>query len=90
MACQFEVLPPLPDARRSKAGTAEQPLTSVPLDRLVPMREVLAAVPYSRTTIYRMVAAGTFPAPMKIGASRIAWRASALRHWLSEKMAAAA
>lgn len=42
----------------------------------------------SRATIYRGVAAGTFPAPLKIGARASAWRWGDLRKWLDAKAAA--
>lgn len=90
---RIEILPPVRCGSLAAAGvrptTSEGALSSPPLDRLVPMKEVLAAVPYSRTTIYRMVIAGTFPAPIKIGKARIAWRASSLRQWLADKAIAA-
>lgn len=55
------------------------------LDRLLTMRELTRATSLSRTTVYRMVAQGTLPPPLKIGKSRIAWRASSITRWLAER-----
>ncbi|WP_415069744.1 helix-turn-helix transcriptional regulator [Hyphomicrobium sp.] len=59
------------------------------LDRLLTLRELTRATSLSRTTIYRMVEAGTLPRPIKIGKSRIAWRASSIAFWLAERQVAA-
>lgn len=34
------------------------------------------------STIYRRIAQGTFPKPIKIGAQSVAWLDSDIRHWL--------
>lgn len=44
-----------------------------------------AAGNLSRATIYRMVKAGTFPAPIKLGARASAWRWGELREWLESR-----
>jgi len=36
----------------------------------------------SRATIYRLVAAGKFPAPIRVGFRRVAWRRQDLEDWL--------
>jgi prophage regulatory protein len=58
-------------------------------DRLLTMRELTRATSLSRTTVYRMVDEGTLPPPLKIGKSRIAWRASSIARWLAERQVAA-
>jgi prophage regulatory protein len=35
----------------------------------------------SKASIYRMVAAGTFPAPVKLSPGRVGWRDSDLERW---------
>lgn len=59
-----------------------------PLERLLTVQQVQLATSFSRTTIYRMVANGTFPEPMKIGKSRIAWRSSMIARWQAERPSA--
>lgn len=58
-------------------------------DRLIQVREVIRLTSLSRTSIYRMVADGRFPRPLKIGASRKAWSLSAVRQWIAERIAEA-
>jgi len=50
---------------------------------------VQALTGQSRSTIYAKVAAGTFPAPVKLGARCTRWRAADVTAWL-EKVAEAA
>lgn len=58
-------------------------------DRLIQVREVIRLTSLSRTSIHRMVAAGRFPRPLKIGASRRAWSLLAVRRWIAERLAEA-
>ena len=55
--------------------------------QLLRLREVRTMIGLSAATIYRNVAAGTFPRPVKVGgASR--WRLSDLQVWLDGLTAA--
>ena len=38
-----------------------------------------------RTTIWRMVKAGTFPQPVQLGARAVGWRASDVEEWLESR-----
>jgi prophage regulatory protein len=38
-----------------------------------------------KTSIYNGVAAGTFPAPLKIGLRAVGWRTSDLTQWLNSR-----
>jgi prophage regulatory protein len=64
------------------------PLVTAPLldgnDRLLRMQEVTKLVSISRATIYRYLNAGSFPAPIRIGARRVAWRASDINGWFAQ------
>ena len=42
---------------------------------------------YSRVHIYRLVKAGKFPAPIKVGQNRIGWVESEIDEWLNAKIA---
>jgi prophage regulatory protein len=49
-------------------------------DLLIPDQNGARLVPVSKTTIYRMISAGTFPAPNKLG-RRSVWSAEDIDHW---------
>lgn len=49
-----------------------------PGDRLLDLREVKRILPLSTSTIYARVRANEMPAPLRIGANRVAWRESAI------------
>ena len=52
-------------------------------ERLVPLRVLCAVTGLSRSTVYRMVAAGAFPKPVKISKGRVAWREREVLAWLA-------
>ena len=39
-------------------------------------------LPFSRSTLWRLVASGAFPAPVKLSARVTAWQVGAVRAWL--------
>ncbi len=57
------------------------------VERMVSMGELTERLGLSRSTIYAMVEEGTFPAPIKIGSRRIAWRVAAVEEWLGGREA---
>jgi predicted DNA-binding transcriptional regulator AlpA len=58
-----------------------------PEERLIPTAELRQWVPYGRTRVMQLVAAGTFPRPVKLSSRRLCWRASDLRVWIAAKAA---
>lgn len=42
-------------------------------------------VPVSASSVWRMVKAGDFPAPLKLGPKTTAWRVADIRRWLAEQ-----
>jgi len=56
-----------------------------PIDPVLTLKEVTATVLYSRSQIYRMVRAGAFPAPIRLGPARIGWRRSSVARWLNQR-----
>jgi len=66
----------------SKKSQSNEPTA---LDRLLPMPKVIDLTSFSKATVYRKVADGSFPAPLKIGKSRVAWRQSDIAAWLAEQ-----
>jgi prophage regulatory protein len=50
------------------------------LDRLLPIAAVKLASGLTQSSIYRRMAAGTFPRPQDLGGA-VRWRASAIKAW---------
>lgn len=63
-------------AKLEKSGAARA--TSAKFMRLP---AVMAAVGMSRTTIYERIKAGTFPAPIQLGARSVAWDEIEIAEW---------
>lgn len=42
-----------------------------------------APLPFSKATLWRMVNAGTFPAPIKLSERITAWRVDEVREWIA-------
>ena len=55
--------------------------------RLLRLREVRRRTGKSRSGIYRSVACGTFPAPVKLGERASAWVESEVEAWIAERIA---
>ena len=45
----------------------------------------LYGLPYSRCHLWRLARVGKFPAPVRLGANRIAYRESEIRAWLASR-----
>lgn len=54
-------------------------------DFLIRLPSVSTRVGLSRATIYRLLKAGAFPAPVRIGARSVAWRASDIDAWVNSR-----
>ena len=64
------------------------PILSTPFqpgERLLPLPEVRQLVPLSRSAIYQKLAAGEFPAPIRLSPNRVAWRERDLLAWLNTR-----
>lgn len=48
------------------------------------LAQVLLFVPFSKSTLWRRVVDGSFPAPVKLSANVTAWRAEDVRRWIAE------
>ena len=53
-------------------------------DRIIRLRTVLARTGLSRSTIYRKIAEGTFPAQLQISANGAGWHESDINHWIAD------
>jgi prophage regulatory protein len=56
---------------------------------LIGRKEVLILIGISNATLWRWIKAGRFPAPMKIGKKKVAWRSSVLAQWIAQRTSAA-
>jgi prophage regulatory protein len=57
--------------------------------KLLRLSEVLQKIPYSRSAIYRLIAAGEFPPPSKIGPRTAVWTEEQVDAWIRTKICAA-
>ncbi len=53
-------------------------------DRIIRFNTVRARTGLSRSTIYRKIADGTFPAQLKISANGAGWRESDINRWIAD------
>jgi predicted DNA-binding transcriptional regulator AlpA len=55
------------------------------LPRLLPIKEICRLTSFSKAQIHRMVAASSFPKPLKISARRRVWCPLEVRNWLAAR-----
>jgi prophage regulatory protein len=58
--------------------------TPIREDRIVRLKTVLSRTGLSRSTIYRKIAEGTFPAQLKISANGAGWHESDIDRWIAD------
>ncbi|QKC86162.1 MULTISPECIES: AlpA family phage regulatory protein [unclassified Mesorhizobium] len=54
------------------------------LDRIIRLKTVLARTGLSRSTMYRKIGEGTFPAQVKISLNGAGWRESDINRWVAD------
>lgn len=54
---------------------------------LLRLPQVKARTGLSRSELYRRIAKGAFPAPVKIGVRASAWSSAEIDHWVAERIA---
>lgn len=54
--------------------------------RILRLRDVLRFVGLSRSSLYRLVAAGDFPQPVPLGARTIGWVGAEIDDWLTKRI----
>jgi len=64
--------------------TTVRPETNLP-ERIVRTKELLELTGLSRTTIWRMEKAGTFPKRVSLGEASVGWRFSEVSEWMKNK-----
>lgn len=62
----------------------DQPV--LPSTGFVRQRLLLRFVPFSKSTLWRRVKTGDFPAPVKLSSGITAWKAEDVRGWISGRM----
>lgn len=67
---------------------ARAPVSQAVLPNTVMMRlpEVLAVTGLSKSTVYSMAKAGTFPNPVKLGARAVAWPSHLVQKWMADRV----
>jgi len=55
--------------------------------KLLRLAEVRNRVPYSRSTIYQLIAQGKFPKPISLGERAVAWLESDIDAWIEARIA---
>lgn len=74
---------------RQEHGTTKASIALATIgDVLLSTKDVMVAVNVSRPSLYRWVADGYFPKPIKIGPRRVAWSSSAVSAWIETRKAA--
>ena len=58
---------------------------TLPQQGLVRLSDLMRFVPLGRTTIYKWVKQGKFPAPMKLSPTVVAWRCEDIHAWLKQQ-----
>ena len=53
--------------------------------RVIRLSEVMEITTISRSTLFRMVEKGSFPAPRQIGERRVGWLSDEVQAWLLDR-----
>mgnify|MGYP001759758640 CR=1 FL=1 len=56
-------------------------------DRIIRLDTVLSRTGLSRSTLYRKIREGTFPAQIKISINGAGWKESDINHWIANPVA---
>ena len=67
------------DLARTPAGTSDPPA------RFMRAGEVVTLTGLAKSTIYRLMSIGQFPAAVKIGPRAVRWRVEEVQAWISER-----
>lgn len=60
---------------------------SIEMERLLRLKIVIDCTGLGRSSIYRKIDDGTFPAPIRIGARAVAWVENDVQKWIEERIA---
>jgi prophage regulatory protein len=62
-------------------------MSDLPGRRLISKADVLTQIPISTATMWREIAVGRFPRPVRVGARRIAFFQDEIDGWLANRVA---
>ena len=72
--------------RQEVAGHRPETVSDIPANtRIVRMPEITLRASLSRTTIWRKVRSGEFPAPVQLSSNAIGWHAHIFEQWLNTR-----
>lgn len=54
--------------------------------KLLRLNSVVEICGLSRSTIYKLIAAGSFPAPLQLGPRAVAWPSTEIDAWIEARM----
>lgn len=63
----------------------ELALGELPATGFVRQKQLAVIIPFSRTTLWRKVKDGEFPAPVHLSARVTAWKVELIRKWIEEQ-----
>lgn len=69
--------------RRTVSGSYER--VDLPATGFVRQKLLLRFVPFSKSTLWRQVKSGLFPAPVRLSTGITAWRAEDVRRWIADQ-----
>jgi prophage regulatory protein len=61
---------------------------SLPATGFIRQKQLAAIIPFSRTTLWRKVRDGEFPAPERLSLGITAWKVELVRQWIAEHSSA--
>lgn len=56
--------------------------------RIIRLKDVIATTGLARSTIYKFVSDGAFPAPVSLGGRSVGWVESEVEEWIMERIEA--
>ncbi|PYC20242.1 AlpA family transcriptional regulator [Aquipseudomonas alcaligenes] len=56
--------------------------------RLIRLKEVMAMTGLARSTVYKAIQDGAFPAPVPLGAKAVAWVEAEILEWIQARVSA--
>lgn len=54
--------------------------------KLIKLKTVMEYTGLARSTVYKFIAEGRFPKPVKLGVRMVAWVESEVQEWIQEKI----
>lgn len=81
----MSTMPTLTGPASPSLHPAQSPLAGDPRRLLARLPVVLRVTGLGRSTIYRWIADGSFPAPVRLGPRAVAWRWSDLDRWTQSR-----